>query len=306
MDCQEIVLVHYAGVTTESSRPAALRRLMAGPGLTPLAGVYDALSAVLAERAGLPVAYMSGYCVAAGRLGLPDVGYLTLTEMVETAARIADRISIPLLADGDDGYGNHLNVARLVRGLERAGVAGVQIEDQVSPKRCGHMAGKRVVPKAEMVAKIKAAADTRQDADFAILARTDAVAVTGYADALDRARAYLEAGADMIFIEALETPEQMAEVPRLFACPTVFNWALGGRSPTPPAAEIAAMGYRFVQNPDVVFAVTRALGDLYAEVRRAGTYAAMADRMSGFAEFNEMIGLEAVAAMDARYRPGGG
>jgi 2-methylisocitrate lyase-like PEP mutase family enzyme len=279
---------------------------MAGPELIPLAGVYDALSAVLAERAGLPVAYMSGYCVAAGRLGLPDVGYLTLTEMVDTAARIADRISIPLLADGDDGYGNHLNVGRLVRGLEKAGVAGVQIEDQVSPKRCGHMAGKRVIPKAEMVAKIKAAVDTRRDADFAILARTDALAVTSYEDALDRAHAYREAGADMIFVEALETMEQMASVPPQFDCPTVFNWALGGRSPTPPAAEIAAMGYRFVQNPDVVFAVTRALGDLYAEVHRAGTYAALADRMSGFAEFNEIVGLEAVAAMDTRYRPDNG
>lgn len=275
---------------------------MRQPRLIPLAGVYDALSACLLERAGLEAAYVSGYCVAAARLGLPDVGYLTLTEVVENAARIADRIGIPVLCDGDDGYGNHLNVGRLIRGLERAGVAGVQLEDQVSPKRCGHMAGKRVVPKAEMVAKIKAAVDTRQDADFVILARTDAVAVTGYADALDRAQAYREAGADMIFVEALETLEQMAEVPRLFDCPTVFNFALGGRSPTPGGAEIERLGYRFVQNPDVVFAVTRILGDLYSEVRREGTYAAMADRMAGFAEFNDLMGLERVAALDARYR----
>jgi len=281
---------------------AALRDLMRQPRLFPLAGVYDALSACLLERAGLPVAYISGYCLAAGRLGLPDVGFLTLTEVVENAARIADRIGIPVLCDGDDGYGNHLNVTRLVRGLERAGVAGVQIEDQVSPKRCGHMPGKRVVPQAEMVAKIKAAADARQDADFVILARTDAVAVTGYDDAIARAQAYREAGADMIFVEALETMAQMAAVPRLFDCPTVFNFALGGRSPTPPAEEIARLGYRFVQNPDVVFAVTRALGDLYAEVARAGTYAAMADRMSGFAEFNAILGLDRIADLDDRYR----
>ncbi len=281
---------------------AALRDLMRQPRLFPLAGVYDALSACLLERAGLPVAYISGYCLAAGRLGLPDVGFLTLTEVVENAARIADRIGIPVLCDGDDGYGNHLNVTRLVRGLVRAGVAGVQIEDQVSPKRCGHMPGKRVVPKAQMVAKIKAAVDARQDPDFVILARTDAVAVTGYDDAIERAQAYREAGADMIFVEALETMAQMAAVPPLFDCPTVFNFALGGRSPTPPAAEIERLGYRFVQNPDVVFAVTRALGDLYAEVARAGTYAAMADRMSGFAEFNAILGLDRIAALDDRYR----
>ncbi|MDB5411859.1 MAG: isocitrate lyase and phosphorylmutase [Rubritepida sp.] len=284
---------------------AALRSLMRQPCLTPLAGVYDALSAALLERSGLPVAYISGYCVAATRLGLPDVGYLTLTEVVENAARIADRVGIPVLCDGDDGYGNHLNVGRLIKGLERAGIAGVQLEDQVSPKRCGHMAGKRVVPKAEMVAKIKAAVDTRQDQDFVILARTDALAVTSYDDAIERAQAYREAGADMIFVEALETMEQMAAVPKLFDCPTVFNFALGGRSPTPSGAEIGRLGFRFVQNPDVVFAVTRALRDLYAEVRREGTYAALADRMCGFGEFNDILGFDRVAELDSRYRAGG-
>lgn len=282
--------------------PARLRKVMAQGGLIPLAGVFDALSACLLERSGLQVAYVSGYCVSAARLGQPDVGYLTLTEMIETAARIADRVEIPVICDGDDGYGNHLNVARLVRGLERAGVAGVQIEDQVSPKRCGHMAGKRVVSKADMIAKIQAAIETRQDPDFIIIARTDALAVNGYADALDRAYAYAEAGADVIFVEALETPAQMAEVPRVIPRPTVFNWALGGRSPTPPAAEIEALGYRFIQNPDTVFAVTRVLGELYAEVNRSGTYAAMADRMTMFDEFNSIIGLGAVTEMDRRYR----
>jgi 2-methylisocitrate lyase-like PEP mutase family enzyme len=285
-----------------TSPTATLRALMAEGGLIPLAGVFDALSAVLLQQAGLPVAYVSGYCMAAARLGLPDVGYLTLTEVVETAARIADRVDIPVICDGDDGYGNHLNIGRLIRALERAGIAGVQLEDQVSPKRCGHMAGKRVVPQAQMVAKIQAAVDTRRDADFIIIARTDALAVTGYGDALDRAHAYAEAGADVIFVEALATPEQMAEVPRIIARPTVFNWALGGKSPTPPAADIAAMGYRFIQNPDTVFAVTKILSELYAEVKRAGTYAAMADRMTVFDEFNRIIGLDQVAALDAKYR----
>jgi len=266
-----------------------------------MAGVYDTLSACLLERAGLPVAFISGYCLAASRLGLPDVGYLTLTEVVENAARIADRVDIPVVCDGDDGYGNHLNVARLVRGLERAGIAGVQIEDQVSPKRCGHMAGKRVVGKAEAVAKIKAALDTRQDPDFILIARTDALAVNGYDDALERAHAYAEAGADIIFVEALATPEQMAEVPRVIARPTVFNWVIGGRSPTPPAAEVEALGFRFIENPDTVFAVTRAMADFFGEVKRSGTYAAMADRIDDFGVFNAIVGLDRIAEFDQRY-----
>jgi 2-methylisocitrate lyase-like PEP mutase family enzyme len=279
----------------------ALRQLINADALLPLAGVYDALSARLAERAGLAAVYVSGYCVSASLLGRPDVGYLTMQEQVAVARTIAERVDLPVIADGDDGYGNHLNVGRLVRDLERAGVAGLQIEDQVSPKRCGHMTGKRVVPLADMVAKVKAALDSRTDPDFIVIARTDAVAVNGFDDALERAVAFQDAGADVVFVEAPETPQQVARVPQVLRAPTVFNWAFGGRSPTPDTAEIAALGYRIMLLPDVVFAVSRALGELYATVKRDGTYAACADRMVDFNEFNAIVGLDAVAALDRKY-----
>ncbi|MBB4301420.1 2-methylisocitrate lyase-like PEP mutase family enzyme [Rhodobium orientis] len=281
---------------------ARLRRLMAETDILPMAGVFDALSGTLAEQAGLPLAYVSGYCVSATRLGRPDVGYLGLAELVETARRIAGRIGIPVVADGDDGYGNHLNTARLVRELEAGGIAGVQLEDQVSPKRCGHMAGKRVVPTGEMVAKIRAAADTRRDDDFLIIARTDAIAVTGFQDALERGAAYAEAGADAIFLEAPETIDQCRAIPPAFDKPTVFNWAWGGKSPLLTRDELAAMGFRFLQCPDTVFAVTRALRDVYGEVKRSGTYLALRERMTDFDEFNAVVGLDEVTALDTRYR----
>ncbi len=279
----------------------ALRQLIERDGLLPLAGVYDALSARLAERAGLPAVYVSGYCVSASLLGQPDVGLLTMPEQVAVARTIAGRVDVPVIADGDDGYGNHLNAARLVRDLERAGVAGVQIEDQVSPKRCGHMAGKRIVPLPQMIAKIKAALDARTDADFVLIARTDAVAVNGFDDALERAVAFQEAGADAVFVEAPETMEQVARVPQALRAPTVFNWAFGGKSPTPSTAEIAALGYRILLLPDVVFCVAHALGELYAAVKRDGTYAACADRMVDFNAFNDIIGLEDVASLDRKF-----
>ncbi len=264
-------------------------------------GVYDALSARLAECAGLPLAFVSGYCLSASRLGLPDFGFIALPELVDTAARIAERVTIPVIADGDTGFGGPLMVQRLVRGLEQAGVAGLQIEDQSSPKRCGHMSGKSVVPREAMLAKIGAALDARTNDAFLIIARTDAVAVTGFQDAVERAQAYAGAGADVIFIEAPETEAQVRSIPGLFECPTVFNWALGGASPLLPAAELAALGYRFLQCPDVVFAVAETLQALYASIKSDGTYEKQADRMMGFGEFNSMLGLGEIAALEARY-----
>ncbi|QHI99649.1 carboxyvinyl-carboxyphosphonate phosphorylmutase [Xylophilus rhododendri] len=285
------------------TQASKLRALMQGDAIVPLAGTYDALSARLAQRAGLPVAYVSGYCVSAALLGQPDVGYLTLPEIVGVARSITAQVDIPIICDGDDGYGNHLNTGRLVRELERVGVAGVQMEDQVSPKRCGHMRGKRVVPARDMVAKIRAAVDTRRDADFVVIARTDAIAVEGFEAAMERAHAYSEAGADVIFLEAPETLEQARAVPAAFAQPTVFNWAYGGRSPLPTTEEVKAMGYKFLLCPDTIFAVTRTLLEVYGEVARTGTYAAVTDRMSSFDEFNDLIGLAGVAELDRRYGP---
>jgi methylisocitrate lyase len=280
-----------------------LGRLLKLGSLLPMAGVYDALSARLAEQAGLPLVFLSGYCLSASRLGLPDYGFISLPELVGAAARIAERVDIPVVADGDTGFGGPLMVQRLVRGLEAAGVAGLQIEDQSMPKRCGHMGGKSVIPRADMVAKITAALDARHSDDFLIIARTDAVAVNGFEDAVDRALAYEAAGADAIFIEAPETLEHIRRIPSLFSCPTVFNWALGGKSPLLPAKELAALGYRFIQCPDVVFAVAHALQSVYGAIAADGTYAAQADRMMGFETFNDMLGLADIAERERRYTP---
>ena len=190
-----------------------LRGLIAGDELVPIVGAYDALSARLVERAGFEVMHVGGYNLSASHLGLPDVGYLTLSETVDLAGRIAANTNLPVIADGDDGYGNHLNVGRLISELERAGLAGVHIEDQVFPKRCGHMAGKRLVPAETFVQKIKAAVDARRDGDFVIIARTDAIAVEGFEQAIERANLYGDAGADVVFVEAPETEAQAAAVP---------------------------------------------------------------------------------------------
>lgn len=274
---------------------------MVAPGAVPLVGSYDAFSAKLAEQAGLPAVYLSGYCVSAAMLGLPDVGYLTLPEIIEVARRVTQRVDVPVICDGDDGYGNHLNVGRLIGEMEAAGVAGMQLEDQVSPKRCGHMNGKRLVTPAQMVAKIQAAVDARKDADFVIIARTDAIAVEGFPAAMDRAHQYARAGADVIFLEAPESIEQCRQIPAAFALPTVFNWAWGGKSPIPTADDLRAMGYKFLLCPDTIFAVARTLMNVYRDAAAHGTYAASTHAMVSFHEFNRMVGLDAVAALDARY-----
>ncbi|MCC7274530.1 MAG: isocitrate lyase/PEP mutase family protein [Alphaproteobacteria bacterium] len=280
---------------------AALRRIIEEPGLVPLVGAYDVLSARLAEQSGFPAIHVGGYNLSASRLGMPDVGFLTMAENLDALRAITGRVSIPVLADGDDGYGNHLNVTRLVRELERAGVAGVHIEDQVFPKRCGHMEGKRVVSRADMVAKIAAAVDARRDADFVVVARTDAAAVTGFDDALERAAAYAEAGADVLFVEAPEQEEQVATIARRIGKPLIYNWCFGGKSPDVAPARLSAMGFKFLLLTDVLFAVAHTLRDLYAEVRHTGTYAGFAPRMVPFAEFNRIVGMGEVEALDQRY-----
>ena len=189
-----------------------LRALIAGDGLVPIVGAYDALSARLVERACFEVMHVGGYNLSAAHLGLPDVGYLTLSETVDLAGRIAANTALPVIADGDDGYGNHLNTGRLIFELERAGLAGVHIEDQLFPKRCGHMAGKRLVAPAAFEQKINAAVDARRDDDFTIIARTDAIAVEGFEQAIERANLYAEAGADVVFVEAPESEDQVSVV----------------------------------------------------------------------------------------------
>jgi 2-methylisocitrate lyase-like PEP mutase family enzyme len=286
--------------------PPRLREIINRNTLTPLANAYDALSAKLVERAGFEAVHVGGYNVAASLLGLPDVGYMTMSEMVMALRHIVDSVDIPVVADGDDGYGNHLNTGRLIRELERSRVAGVHIEDQVFPKRCGHMEGKRLIPSAAMVNKIKAALDARVDESFVLVARTDAIAVEGFAAALDRAGSYVEAGADVIFVEAPTTLEQCRVIPRSVSAPTLFNWAYGGKSPELSLDEITDCGFRLAIFPDTLFAVASALEDFYGSLKRTGTIAEYAQRsgMMNFGAFNALIGLDKVAALDRRFGDG--
>ncbi|MBT3627596.1 MAG: oxaloacetate decarboxylase [Rhodospirillaceae bacterium] len=279
-----------------------LRGLIERDGLVPIVGAYDALSARLVERAGFKVMHVGGYNLSASHLGLPDVGYLTLSETVDLAGRIAANTSLPVIADGDDGYGNHLNIGRLIRELERAGLAGVHIEDQVFPKRCGHMAGKRLVAADAFVQKIKAAVDARHDSDFTIIARTDAIAVEGFEQAIERANLYAEAGADVVFVEAPEDEDQAAAVPGAVTRPALYNWCYGGKSPLLPAERVANMGYKFILFTDALYAVSKCLIELYDEIKKNGTYLGYAERMLPFDAFNELLDLDKVAALDDKYR----
>jgi 2-methylisocitrate lyase-like PEP mutase family enzyme len=261
----------------------------------PVVGAYDALTARLVERAGFQAVYVGGYALSATQLGLPDVGLLTMTEMLESVRRICGAIDVPVIADGDTGYGNHVNADRLIRELIRAGAAGVHLEDQTFPKRCGHMDGKRIVPVQAMIDKISAA-----DPDFVIVARTDALAIEGFEAALDRAARFAEAGADVLFVEAPVSNEQIAEIPRRLSAPSWFNASWDGKSPLPDLKALDRMGYRLVVYPDTVFAATRAVMRLLDSLRETGTYGDP-DALIGFAAFNALAGLPRVSALDDRY-----
>jgi 2-methylisocitrate lyase-like PEP mutase family enzyme len=238
---------------------AALRRLLDGPGMLVAPGAYDALGAMLVEQAGFAACYMTGAGTSVSR-GYPDFGLLTMTEMVDNAARMAASIGIPLIADADTGYGNELNVTRTVREYEARGVAGLHIEDQVSPKRCGHLAGKEVIPTDEFTSKIRAAAEARRT-DLVLIARTDARAMLGFDEAIERANAALDAGADIAFVEATETPEEAAAVPRLVHGPCLLNVVGGGRTPVMDLREAEAMGYRLAILPTLLMNATVAAAD---------------------------------------------
>jgi 2-methylisocitrate lyase-like PEP mutase family enzyme len=282
------------------SRAARLRRLLDGGRAVPIVGAYDALTARLVERAGFPAVYVGGYALSATQLGLPDVGLLTMTEMLDAVRRICAAIDIPVIADGDTGYGNHVNTDRLVHELERAGAAGVHLEDQAFPKRCGHMEGKRLDSVQAMADKIAAAAAARTDPDFLIVARTDAIAVEGFEAALERAERFRQAGADVLFVEAPVSNEQIAAIPQRLRAPAWFNASWDGKSPLPSLAQLDALGYRLVVYPDTVFAATRAVMKLLASIRDTGGYGD-ADALTGFAEFNELAGLSRVAQLDRLY-----
>ena len=230
------------------SAPARLRTLLAGPDLLAAPGAYDAITARLIEQAGFPAAYMTGAGVSAAR-GYPDYGLLTLSEMADSAGVIARSVAIPLISDADTGYGNELNVTRTVREFEARGVAAIHIEDQVAPKRCGHLDGKEVVGRAEFVSKIRAAVAARRDPDFVVIARTDARAVIGLDEAVARANLALEAGADMAFVEAVQSLDEMAGVPARVRGPCLLNIVPGGKTPAVSLDDVQAMGYRLAIMP---------------------------------------------------------
>ncbi len=238
-------------MTAPMRTTSRLRQMLQAPGIIVAPGAYEGLSARLIEAAGFSAVYMTGAGTAASQLGQPDLGLTTLTEMVTHARHIASCVSVPVIADADTGFGNPLNVVRTVREYERAGVAALHIEDQVSPKRCGHLAGKQVVPMAEFVDKVRAASEYRTDPDFVIIARTDARAVTGLDDAIERANRYHEAGADVIFLEAPQTEDEMQRVAREVKAPLLANMVAGGRTPSVKISELERLGYKIVIFPVV-------------------------------------------------------
>ncbi len=281
-----------------------LRELLAGPDLVVAPGAYDALSARLIAQAGFSTVYMTGFGTSASVLGQPDVGLLTMSEMVSRASALAAVVgNLPLIADADTGYGNPLNVRRTVREYEHAGVAGIHIEDQISPKKCGHMEGKQVIPTDEMVQKIRAAVDARQDPDFVLIARTDAAAVTGFEDALTRGKAYQEVGADVIFIEALRTKQELETVAKTFSdVPLLYNWIDGGKTPPLSLEEIEALGFKLVLFPvSMLFAATRAMNDLLEVFKQGKTPMEFSERSLTFSQFTDEIGLPDIQELERHY-----
>jgi 2-methylisocitrate lyase-like PEP mutase family enzyme len=258
------------------------------------AGVYDALSAKIAERAGFPVGFVSGYSVAASLLGEPDLGLLTQTEMIERARRICMSVAIPIIVDADTGYGNPLNVIRTVEELIRGGAAGCFLEDQAWPKKCGHLRGKKVIGREEYIQKIRAAAEARAGRDFFIVARTDALAVVGMDEAVARMQEARAAGADASFIEAPGSVEQLAEVGRRAPPgPLVANMIEGGRTPVLPREQLAEMGYSLILYPLCgLFAAAQAIDGVCRELKKEGTTLGLVDRLMAFEAFNELIGVE--------------
>jgi 2-methylisocitrate lyase-like PEP mutase family enzyme len=267
-------------------------------------GVYDALSALMAEQAGFEALYLSGASIAYTQLGRPDIGLVSPTHVADVVARIHDRVNLPLIVDIDTGFGNALNVKQTVRQFERLGAAALQIEDQTMPKRCGHLAGKELVSPAEMAGKVRAAAEARASDNTLIIARTDAIAVEGFQQALDRAALYRECGADVLFIEAPQTIEQMQAITAAFGAttPLLANMVEGGRTPVLASAQLAALGFKLVIMPGaLVRAFAFMAGEFLATVRAEGSTAAWRQRMFDFRQINGVLGLDALMEEGASY-----
>jgi 2-methylisocitrate lyase-like PEP mutase family enzyme len=282
----------------------SLRPLLAAPPIAVAPGCYDALSALMIERAGFPAAYFSGASLAYTRFGRPDIGLIGMTEVTDAVGAIRERVALPLIVDADTGFGNALNVARTVKAMARAGASAIQLEDQTSPKRCGHLADKSLVDAREMVGKLKAALDARPSEDVLIIARTDAIAVEGFAAALDRADAYAEAGADLLFVEAPRNDAELAAIAQRFRgrVPVMANMVEGGKTPLKDATALEALGFALVIFPGgTVRALAHALADYFASLKQHGTTAPFRNRMLDFAGINDLVGTSDMLALGRRY-----
>lgn len=285
-----------------------LKKRLADKTLLKVPGVYDGLSALLVEQAGFEAAFLSGACLSFARFGRPDMGLVTASELGDTVSVIRERIAIPLIVDIDTGFGNALNVQRTVRGLERAGASALQLEDQQAPKRCGHMAGKSVIGCEAMVGKIKAALDARASDSTLLFARTDALAVNGFDDAMARAQAYLDAGADALFIEAPQTLAQMTEIGNRFGerVPLIHNLVEGGNTPVETAAELASLGYQIALYPAALLHLfVPQAGELLSHLQQTGDTLAFREQMIDLSAINQILGAYQLLASGKDYDAGG-
>lgn len=279
-----------------------LRTLLAGPEIVVAPGIYDGLSAMLVAEAGFKAAYLSGASICYTRFGYPDIGFVSMTEVADTLGAIRERATLPVVVDIDTGFGNALNVQRTVQLFEQRGASALQLEDQVTPKRCGHLSDKALISTREMVGKIKAALDARRSPEMMLIARTDAIAVEGFDKALERAHAYQEAGADMLFIEAPTSRDEMAKVGSRFKVPVMANMVEGGKTPPLPAAELQALGFKLVIFPGgTVRALAFALRDYLASLQISGTTEPYRNRMLDFAGLNRLLDTEGFRMRGKRY-----
>lgn len=267
-------------------------------------GVYDALTGLIAEQSGAEAVYLSGASIAYTRFGRPDIGLVSMSEVADTVAALRDRIALPIVVDADNGFGNALNVQRTVRVFERMGANALQLEDQTMPKRCGHLDGKSLISKSEMAGKIRAACDARHSEQTLIIGRTDAIAVEGFDAAIDRAEAYVEAGADMLFIEAPQSMEEIHQIVKRFGgrVPLMANMVEGGKTPIINAAGLQELGFSFVIFPGgIVRAIAATARDYYANLLASGSNEAFRNRMFDFAGLNGLIGTDDLLASGKRY-----
>ena len=279
-----------------------LRELIEQPGIIVAPGAYDCLTAKIIQQSGFPAVYMTGAGTSVARYGFPDLALASMTEMISNAADITASVSVPVIADADTGYGGLLNVGRTVRKYEQSGVAAIHIEDQEFPKRCGHLDDKRVIPTEDMIPKIKEAVESRTDKDFLIIVRTDALAVTGWEDTMDRCHRYIDAGADVLFVEALRNSEDAQRAVESLPVPLLYNFVETGKSPLLSASDLENIGFKIVIFPaSNLLIVTATIQKLMAELKEKGTTIGMMEQMVSLQECFELMGLSEMLAVDAKH-----